>query len=555
MLSFFLSFAHFHSATWLIITIMPELGALSRANKTILNQEKAYSSVFTLHHWSSEASKPANLGSRRRRYADHHNRTKLILNKFQESAVNFLFRWLLFDESVKEASLRKAPVRGANVNPREGQKRKKTEVKSRSSLLLGDAPALPDRRFITILKFIFYRWLTWANVFEFLLVVLLMVCCTYQCYELLEDYYSYPTYVGITKTLNNDFRKDLPAITLCNNNRISKESLAISFPDYNESHYLAMSHDTFYSADNFTLPDVAYNQLDEGSNDTKTMNLTKISWSKVISAISNETVAGSFKFLPTYDLVDTVTCANIWGDQLPCKNLKRIMSIQQGISCITLFHDSALYNQDDTAVRELESSLERTTSTKRTTAKRRGDGMQVINLDENKLEVEQRREDDQDPRKVRIEMSNMEVLRMRIDFRPKDYIQKKANIGGLLSVHSNSEVAKVDHIVHTIESGFWYSYYIERFDYQRLPAPYKSNCHNYKQEVHNFEERKRKLKINEAKYTTELIRKMVEEKPRKMYPEYIKSLRQRTLGQVSKMASRWRHLESKDLLLFVLIPK
>lgn len=576
-------------------------GSLRRANNIILGNEKV-SSVFTLQYWSPENSqvplRDSNPGYKSARHGPH-GRAQPLLFVAKESTINFLFRWFLLENSNQDGSI---------VNDKAGKKKQ-----TRSSLLLHDAPVLADKRLITIVKFIFWRWLTWTNVFEFLLIISLASLCAYQCYEVLSDYYNYPTFVSIHKRLNDDFRVDLPAITICNNNRMSRETLQFKYPELNDTHFRAITLGTFYSVNNFTLPDsprkkdqqnhptngsvdikpsmVLFETLstandgdasiDKNENNIKfpwvgKVNLKPdpdgIDWVKVGRYLSNRTAGGSFNYLPTYDLIDSITCANVWGDHMPCQNFKRILTVQRAASCVTLFHDSTIWDQQDPAVQELDDALAKNPSSTLRWCLDLSEGCNTNNLkfdpsaephsdhhhnDNNhlyhNLSVNQQdaASNTSEPPsatdeaayiaheaaqaqqgKFRVEMSNMEIIRLRLNFRLDDYADMRSVPGGWLTVHSNSVIGMINHIAYSIEPGSWYTYYIERFDYYRLPAPYSTKCYNYEENRYTAVAVRREMADRRSEIQ-QLIREQTRS-PNKLVPEYVASLRRRSMGGVSE---------------------
>lgn len=531
-------------------------GSLTRANKLILGDKSNSegTSVFTLHHWSISRQESldrsgARSGRSKRYKFGSNQRARLLLFKVQESALNFLFRWLLLDDfggrrtddiwNIETAPKCKLKTDGLDSNNTDNYVINQSKVKSknrkrkanRSNLLLGSVPhQLPDRRLITIAKFIFWRWLTWTNVFELLLIGFLISCCALQCYSLLGEYFEYPTNVRVTKAMNDDFRKDLPAITICNKNVISKQSLRRNFPNLNESHFLAISYGTFYSVDNFTLdfgPNNTHRHMDGDEEEecddelhiefagstshrygscelspsssssttnekssTAANNRPNIDWFKVLRFLTKRYLHRAYDVWPSYDLVDRLTCANLWGDEMPCAQLNRIKSFQQGHMCDTLFHDSVFQDSEDPAVQELEIALIKNPS-KVIWGDKYGD-LQMVDLYDDLYNTDDgvesggsgsgtRRDAPAAGGQRRTELGNMEMIRMRIDFRSGDYANNRTVIGGILAIHPSSVIGTMDHIVYNIEPGYWYNYYIERFDYKRLPPPYNTHCYNYQQ--------------------------------------------------------------------------
>lgn len=548
-----------------------QMGPLSRANKAALpRSETIGDSVFTLHHWSAnqagrdneDGSDPARHRFSKRRksvifgYASANN-VKLLSIKAQESALNFLFGWVLVDESerVAEAEWQRresAKNLGRRKSIAAALASNYTKQRRRSSSLLGNISKLPDRRIFSIVKFIFWRWLTWANFLEFILVILLINGCIYQCYELLEDYFSYPTHVSVNKILNDDYLTDLPGLTICNKNRMSRETLRISYPELNDSHFMAITLGTFYSVNNFTLhrPGEEYfsEDLDDYSDSSEVpgngtasrpseqakFNATDIDWIKVSQYLTRNTIAASHATRPLYDLIDTITCANIWGDQMPCQDFKRLQSFQQGSNCVTLFHDSVLWDSRDPAVRELKSAFGSSPSGTRN-AEQVGDidDVPLMDLKDQQLDLSQwAKLQDLDPTKVHVDMGNMEMIRLRINFRPDDYANKRSVVGGQVAVHPNTYIATINHIAYNIEPGFWYSYYLERFDFKRLPPPYKTNCYDYQRNRYDWIDRGERNQLPENRAEIHRLIKKQALQPNVVLQEYADNIRTRSMGKV-----------------------
>lgn len=346
-------------------------------------------------------------------------------------------------------------------------------IKARSSCVKQaqvDLSILEDQRAIAIVKFFFSRWLCWANVIEILLVILLSSCCFLQCYDVIADYFNYPTYVSVSKVMNEDFRQDLPSVTICNGNQVAKTALRYNYPQYNLSHFVAISQKTFYSLENFTYD--LESKLDMES---------QIDWLSVKRFLTNYKMEDAFKLSDNGTLLKSITCTSSEGDQLPCSALRQVESLQDGINCRTLFHDSILWDSRFVEVRELEQALEHL-SDKPSEDDEAPDptGMSYTYsapaLDLDSLPAPQLSDALSESK---LELGNDEIVRIRLDFRPSNYADRQSSVSASLSVHSNSVLGFMRHIVFKVRPGFWYNYYINRFDFKRLPAPYASGCFNY----------------------------------------------------------------------------
>lgn len=557
-------------------------GSLSRANKLVLKEVNNIS-VFSLQHWSGPSEVSSNFKRNPRRRSNDlrtARRAKLVGYKIQETVLNFLIRWLIDHQaSVSNQTPRQRVLFEGRASPPDRlesdldlwmRHTRLARKKTRSSLLLTDAKNLPDRRLKTVLKFVFWRWLTWTNVFELFLIILLIGCCIYQCCELLEEYYHYPTHVSMRKILNDNFLQDLPALTICDNNRVSKETLARNYPQFNDTHFIAISQGTFYSVDNFSVDmsrEVHFGYLPEKDEPSSRRGMEMnelekfIDWRIVGPYLSNGTIAGAFNYLPAHDIADLVVCANIWGEHIPCKKLEQLETIQNGASCRTLFHRSVMSNSSDPAVRELQLALE--SQPKLITFGKYGsvtsgallldedseanqeidqtrtstsDSQTAGELMHNKLKhVSPSNSTDRDESSIRVELAHMEVIRVRIDFRRHDYKAKRLLIGGLLSIHSNTAIGSMNHIIYAVRPGFWYNFYIQRFDYYRLPPPYSTRCFDYHEKFQGLSS----LTASEKKELNSDLLERQAKNPSKLLERYAQLLRRRSLGGVSWCFDLW----------------
>lgn len=635
-------------------------GTLSRANEAIIYGRRADDPVFTIEYWQSSSSsnlssassarssssgakllrvgarvgpigadsKPQANHARLSNIIHHPNRAaRSALVKLEDSTLSFLVRWAHHDRRYEGASRcnqdeRKTSFGGATIAStvysdaykpaasRSSTRRatlllgKRCSRPTRSSLLLHDVDGLPDRKFGTVVRFVFWRWLTWTNLVELALLLLLAGSCFYQIYELLSDYYQYTTHLSVIKVLNDDFRTDLPAITICSHNRISRETLAREFPALNVSHFLAISYGRFESVDNYTLPnlndasvfgDIEFDneqggdqtivqnsdedpdiwQADEGGAKRPALDApvsekrmwSRVVWPKVARYLSENRPALGRLHLPDYAPIDMIQCANIWGQQVSCGRLRRVESLQMGMLCHTLFHDSTFWDSRAPEVRELEQSLRKATESLRA-----GSTMSS-NLDHNHKDMfddnddlydsswddRQSYYDDEDQASttthappalseqqtrllepvegitpgVKTEMGSSEMVRLRVNFRRRDYADSRAAVGALLAVHSNSMVGKITHEAHIIEPGHWYNFYVARFDYQRLPAPYDTRCHDYEQNRYVWLDRAAEMRAHRDQINDTIMRQASD--LRTPHPDYVNGLRRRTMSMVGRV--------------------
>lgn len=535
--------------------MMGTRGTLSRAHRLIVGERREQISLNHLNYLTESRglSRSPRLPRTRRRSRRIRDRGNIILLKIQESAANFLFRWFLLDEIEREDN-------NKGENGVDSSRRRRRRKKDQTRLLLDNIELLPDKSFLNVAKFVFWRWLTWANVVELILLFVLVYGAEFHCQLFLEQYYSYPTQIRVTKVLNDDFRADLPALTICNSNTMSLETLRRKHPELNETHFLAMSLGSFQSVNNFSISqaDIMRSQeqsimLDEIRRDFLTSQdirssewsqlllksdgrsrdngsyWSEINWLKVEEFLSGRTVAGASNFLPEYDLVDKLTCANIWGKNVPCSNLERLNHIQDGMACVTLFHDAIFWDRTFEAVKELERELARHPAKLvfgRGTAINDGSG-NLIKLDGEELLDINRSLEELDS----VEMNGMEMIRVRINFRASDYANKRKEVGALVSVHSNNLIGLIRHNSHITKYGQWYSYYVERFDYKRLEYPYRDNCYDYEKNRLLFRQRHIWEQEN-SDHIYQLIKHQAS-KLGGLLQEYAESLRLTSMGSVS----------------------
>ena len=576
-------------------------GSLSRVDQFLASD--APSSVFTLHHWSSDSkdtqARPRRLNYRhcsRSRFESmnniYNNHARHVLIKIQESALNFLVRWCLLDESYR---LQKINLK--HVKQSKGAKRRQSNAQSGSNLsqsigrnqdelkggnsrlLLRDVTRLRERNLATFFRYLFWRWFTPVNAIELALISLLASCCAYQCYELLEDYFNYPTHVIVSSVLNDNFRDDLPGLTICDNNRISVESLRRNYADLNTTHFLAMSRGGFYSINNFSLtatprkgnytPPSAWYGIDssipptdihsdkrhESSNTTNTLNGTSvdgdsgsgesisepldessINWVKVARVLSKFRPAGHFSVLPSHSIVDSLVCATIGGERVTCDKMREITSLQEAALCRTLFHDSVMWDKSTTSVRELEQNLK----PEKIVFGKIGatSGSSLVEFDDelnNREHHDELNDERSNEGRLRVEMENMEIVRVRINFHSHDYANPRGLVGARLAIHSSSSLGEIVHVSYRIEPGNWYTYYIERSDHQRLPPPYSTKCYAYQSNRNDWQLHTQDL-AKTFKYKHKLMMEQANT-PERMLPEYAQFLRSRAMGRVSRLTS------------------
>lgn len=568
-------------------TIYSVSGTLSRSNNVILGESRSHlsPSAKILDHLLSKRDTGGVLSSKTRRDRSdiainkpkRHNRGALVLIKLQESAVNFLFRWFYINNqdlsSYKDGETTKLTI---DTNKNDRRKR------SNARLLLSDVEAIADEGWYSLIKFIFLRWFTIANAIEFFLVCLLIWGSAEQCLLFIEEYHSYPTHIRVTKVLNDDFRADIPALTICDNNRVSLATLREKYPHLNESHYLAISQGTFRSVNDFTLNTSSIREGEEVTRELQRMRQafsdramsekdwerlmtnrtirtlsneersrqsssssssfshkppisSEIDWLKVAEYLSNGTIAGAINHLPKRDLVEKVDCANVWGKNVPCSRLERRFNIQNGMACVTLFHDSIFWDTNYPAVREVESEL----------AKHPAKivfGVDEPLLDGNVAPMQLSQEDLVQIDKAAnaednsVEMNGNEMIRVKLNLRGDDYANPSAKVGAYISVHSNNYIGLINHNSDWTQVGRWHIYYIERFDYKRLPYPYKDNCYDYEQNRYVYSKR-----IKWENENSDLVHKLIQEQSRQLNvpnQEYARMMRLMTQGSVSIVRER-----------------
>lgn len=562
-----------------------KLGPLEKANKTLLGAEyEQRNGIFVLDHWLSKSkasdesqAKHSRILARSGQYRTSSlnsnssgentktTTTRLLLNRTSELTLNLLFRWILLEESTENAI--DNDERQVELDSRGQLVTRRRKRRDRSELLISDITKLPDKRFPTLIKYLFRRSLTWSNIFEFLLLVFLLVCCTLQCLDILDEYYS--THVTVLNRVNNDFQTDLPAITLCDSNRMSRKTLQTKYPHLNDTHYLAIALDSFESVDNFTIPSNGKNFLGSSYTNLSGFEAYKvlldpndIDWYKVGQYFINDSVDNFVKFLPMQDPIDTITCANIWGKHLPCANLKRLQTIQLGLSCHTLFHDSVFWDRREPAVKELETAVINNPSTVDygTFGVDDGRSMKLMResseenlpvsllIAEDEMPENEPSQEEMEGSKRRIYMGQMEMLRLRLDFRPKDHMNKHSTVGATIAIHSNSAMGDVmNYLSFNIKPGYWYNYYIKRFDFHRLPSPYDTDCYDYEQNRYVWQDRQRWIDANKL-YIWTIISSQVKRNDQ-LNKEYARILRLRALGTVSRSTRLESRSQSRCNLL------
>lgn len=673
------------------------LGTLTRANEIISLDNQSHR-ANTSRRFHNPQHNPNHYWLRQRRYSGRRHQFKrgvsltndqlrarnsssgrnILLIKMQETAINFLCRWVIIDKhqinqprNIKRknsvpsshrhqkrtraislsnsTSSTSSSLAGVSKSKRNstnstsstseisgdtttsrGWTRRRSHQQSGIRSLLSDLNSLQDQSYTSLARFIFWRWLTPANVLELLLALFLFACCSYQCKLFLDDYYQYPAQITVKKILNDDFRTDLPSVTLCDHNVISKETLALLHPELNETHYMAITLGTFYSINNFTLnpkdmleAELVARRLDtirrtyEANRqadsygldnllqalDKRGMNVPssktnhnknnnninrntaselgmQIDWIKVADFLNNNTIDGRRYHLPRSDLIEQVNCANIWGDNLPCKKLRRIESIQNGQYCVTLFHDSIFWDVRQQGVSELNEYLakyeshskvsqgpigedynkpsdgdsktsqpatssatsltsdsmdSRSLSTLVTTRSDTDEGI-LFQLNQDQLTL---LDETIDSLEDVVEMGSMEILRIRLNFRKDDYVDKRMLPGASIAVHANNFIGLINHISYTIEPEKWYNFYIERLDYKRLRAPYKDNCYDYEENRYIWSDRE-KWREENLKQLWEIMHRQTKN-PQKRDSKFSSNLRLFSMGSVSTLYDEFEY--------------
>lgn len=489
-----------------------------------------------------------------------------MLIKVQDLALNFLVRWFLLDELDLETSRKRQSIttdRNHHHQSPQQQltcscrgRRRPRDVRLRA--FVGDLKRLDQdkrRDWRIIAKCIFWRWFTVVNSIELILMITLMGCCVYQCYELLDEYYTYPTHIIVENVMNDNFRVDLPGLTICSNNRVSKATLKKNFAHLNETHFLAISQGTFFSVDNFTLSDRVDPQTEQAREwlhfesvplhelaqsqpeEMPQSNMrSEIDWPRVMRYLTKNKPSRMYDTLPADSIIDSLLCANINGDQIACQNLARVHSVQQRSHCETLFHDSALWDSRDPNVQELERNIAR----KPINLQFGVDEYENVEFLEFDPEQERREsletdiEEQQNEDRLRLEMDNMEVIRLRVNFGADDYANPRSLVGARLAIHASSRLGEITHMVYKLEPGNWYTYYIDRSDYRRLPPPYSTACYEYDLNRNTWRDRARWL-YTARDHIYELIKSQAHsEEP---LQEYVEILRLRSLSKVSVASS------------------
>lgn len=88
---------------------------------------------------------------------------------------------------------------------------------------------------------------------------------------------------------------------------------------------------------------------------------------------------------------------------------------------------------------------------------------------------------------LRVEISQQEfqpneILRMRVDFHPKEYTSLNEPVYGTITIHDPTESPDTRKRRYLIHPGNYYEFYITKQISQLLPFPFQSNCRNYGEE-------------------------------------------------------------------------
>lgn len=335
------------------------------------------------------------------------------------------------------------------------------------------------RRLVRTLKYIFLRWFSLVNVCELLFITILLSICSYQTFDTIADYLGYPTEINMQKALmNKDSRLYWPGLTLCNNNRFSRESLRRNFPDMNETEVSEMIKSA-HKTQNFE------HQIKSVHTDWKTISryLTNgtIYNSRLLSQVRHER------------FIEKLQCTGS-GNLLPCVAMRRVESVQKEMrSCVTLFHDKFLNETRDEAVRIFEDAEKTLNSISK---KRKEEAIEhnkkyippMIHAEEGSENIGDM---DAQPQGVAIVRSltkeqrapnifyEREIVRLRLNFEPLDYMDLNSTVGALVAIHARDQVGMITHDAVKVEPGYWYTFIVNKNEHKKLAKPYKTACHDY----------------------------------------------------------------------------
>jgi hypothetical protein len=347
-----------------------------------------------------------------------------------------------------------------------------------------------------------------------------------------------------------------------------------NWPQLNRTHILAISQGTFESVDSFNVTELDTNSSapDSGSDwymegwqqsldpslvpsepimpsqqvpirdDDQLLQGKDINWARVIKYLSQNKPSRLHDILPDRSLVESLICATINGDQIPCSVLARVPSVQAVSKCETLFHESVLWDSNDPRVVELERHIRRHPTIEKFGSEEYAsqEYLEFDEAEEQREAMEEQLEEQQHEDRLRTEMSNMEVIRMRLRFEADDYANPRALVGARLAIHSGSQVGSITHQVYQLEPGNWYTYYIDRYDHIRLPPPYNTRCYDYDLNRNNWRQRADWLRKSRERIHQLIRRQAKSDKPIKDYAE---ALRMRSMGKVS-IECHWLQLQS-----------
>ncbi|KAI1287404.1 hypothetical protein HDE_10313 [Halotydeus destructor] len=277
----------------------------------------------------------------------------------------------------------------------------------------------------------------WAKAIFFIFALTCSGCCFYQCFQILNLFFQYPTVVDVKSVLSN---LTIPGITLCNGNTITLTNL---------KKYTANMADL--KAKEFTED---YKALEaKGEKGKKELQDLIDKYVRIIlEAPISDTVNNGPSFAQ-YVNNETLACAfdEKGNTNVTCGYLVNPLTTSQQIgNCFTLFHESKGFKIEEVSVEP-------------------GYGQSPIIYGNQSLRVEVADQPFQPN----------EVLRMVLNFEPDEYTILDAPVFGTISIHDPSESPDTRKRRFYLYPGYYYEFYVTKKETILLEAPYESRCFDY----------------------------------------------------------------------------
>lgn len=274
---------------------------------------------------------------------------------------------------------------------------------------------------------------------------LFAVICLAQCYTIVRNFFSYPYVIDMYESFPESLGSYAPAVTVCNNNRMSlkklvkRNELVARSMDARYPNWFKSARKHLYNADEFTqfrdyigtmFNQIGYDPQDEMANTS--MN--------DLFAMKPE----ASKFLHRFG------CIHSRSETLNCNLMSRIESLQDRC-CVTLMHKGALYYDNLWKV----------------------DAFNVSTMG-----------DDDD--KGANYLSARDIAKFRLDFEPEDYADLKRQIGARVIIHDNRFVSASTEVDYFVTRGYRYEFTIEREHVKLIDKPYLG-CRDYESDnLHRY---------------------------------------------------------------------